>query len=380
MFEELVDHVFAIALTFWQVWVLSAPWLALGFVMAAVMKAFIDSDLLSKYLGGDSLWDVTKAAVIGAPLPLCSCGVVPAALSLRASGASKNTTISFLIATPETGVDSVPLTYGLMGPVMAVVRPIAAIISAIVSGLLVGSDQADDRQKEASISSCESLSGVENDCCVSAQKESVACCDSEPQPNPNPSYLEKIQSGLTFAFGQLLDDVAVWLLIGLLVAALVQVYLPADFFAGLGDGLWPMVMMAVIGVPMYVCATASTPMAAGFLALGLSPGAVLVFMLLGPASNIGTLMIIKNVLGVRAIVGYLCGSVIVAFAFGMTLNAVSAYMDWNWSGVQALINHEHTNIWEQLIAVIMALFVVRTLWLKIQIKLTTKPVECCDGH
>ncbi len=367
MFDTVNKQLGDIALAFWQVWVLSAPWLALGFVMAALMKAFISENMLSKHLGGSSLWDVTKAALIGAPLPLCSCGVVPAALALRASGASKNTTVSFLIATPETGVDSVPLTYGLMGPVMAVIRPVAAICSAIVSGLLVGADKPQKVDKHSQPDAC----------CETMVKQNKSCCGSEEAIEP--SHWEKIKTGLSFAFGKLLDDVAIWLLIGLLVAALVQVYLPAGFFESLGDGLMPMVVMAVIGIPMYVCATASTPMAAGFLALGLSPGAVLVFMLLGPASNIGTLMIIKNTLGTRAIVGYLTGSVTVAFAFGFMLNALSIHWGWDWLGLQERLNHEHVTVWEQVIALLMALFVMRTLINKIQNKLKPKESECCSG-
>lgn len=371
MFDSVSQQVTNVAVAFWHVWVLSAPWLVLGFVMAAVMKAFISTASLSKQLGGSGLWDVTKAAFIGAPLPLCSCGVVPAALGLRASGASKNTTVSFLIATPETGVDSVPLTYGLMGPVMAVVRPVAAITSAVVSGLLVGRGQEKHNHSEHEQTAC-------------CGPKEAACCDEETSLNPSTevrrpiSHFDKVKSGMTFAFGQLLEDVATWLVIGLLVAALVQVYLPADFFAGLGGGLWPMVIMAVIGVPMYVCATASTPMAAGFLALGLSPGAVLVFMLLGPASNIGTLMIIKESLGGRAIIGYLVGTISVAFAFGLVLNAFSASMGWDWSSVQGKMEGEHVGLWSHAIAVLMALCLLRVFWLKIRNKITPKASDCCE--
>ncbi len=372
MFETVGQHVVEVAMAFWHLWVLSAPWLVLGFVMAAVMKAYIRTETLSHLLGGSGLWDVTKAAFIGAPLPLCSCGVVPAALGLRASGASKNTTVSFLIATPETGVDSVPLTYGLMGPVMAVIRPVAAITSAIVSGLMVGADKGQE-EKLAS-----------TDCCGGKKTTVPACCDEEGhehvsiEATQSNSTMEKIKSGLAFAFGQLLEDVATWLVMGLLVAALVQVYLPADFFAGLGGGLWPMVIMALIGVPMYVCATASTPMAAGFLALGLSPGAVLVFMLLGPASNIGTLMIIKNALGARAIVGYLLGTVMVAFAFGLALDALSVQMGWDWSGIQAKMDGEHSSWWSTGIAILMALCLLRVFWLKIRTNYTPKTGDCCE--
>jgi uncharacterized membrane protein YraQ (UPF0718 family) len=345
---NLLDHFYSLANSFFNLFVISAPWLLFGFVIAALIKAFVNMDLMHKYLGGNSLWVSVKAALIGAPLPLCSCGVVPAALGLRASGASKNATVSFLVATPETGVDSVSFTYALMGPVMAIARPIAAISSAIVSGFLVGN--AEDEVSSEIVPS--------KPCCASKNT-----CEEETVNAPiEKSFSEKLKEGFVFSFGKMLRDIVNWLLFGLFIAAVVQTFVPSSFFEVLGDGFLSMLVMAVIGIPMYVCATASTPIAAGFLLAGLSPGAVLVFMLLGPASNIGTLMIIRKELGTRAVTAYLSGIVASAFAFGFAMNALSEKFGWDFTKVVNAHQHESFSVFAYLSALTLALFVLRALW------------------
>jgi hypothetical protein len=283
----------------------SAPWLLLGLIIAGLIKAFIPESYLTKHLGGKGLLTTIKAAFIGAPLPLCSCGVVPAALGIRRAGGSKNATISFLVATPETGLDSMSVTYALMGPFMAIIRPIAAICSAIVAGILVGN--ADDEQPKA-------VSATNNSC----QSKPKDCCDSKkaPEKNQEKPLGKKIQQGIVFSFFDMLDDIVLWLLIGLGFAALVQTFIPTSFLSQWGGSWVAYVVMALIGVPMYICATASTPIAAGLLLSGVSPGAVLVFMLAGPATNIGTIGIIIKELGKKSVIAYLVGVVITSFAFG----------------------------------------------------------------
>lgn len=375
--------------------VLSAPWLLFGFVMAAMIKAFIKLETMQRYLGGSGAWVTVKAALIGAPLPLCSCGVVPAALGLRSAGASKNATVAFLVSTPETGVDSISFTYALMGPVMAIARPIAAITSAIVAGLLVGKAESEEinarliesemettksccapkiESAEVIKSCCSSTvaireEAISDDCCepkLTVTEEKTSCCASketmtEPVTVFEASLIERFKTSLQFAFGKMLKDIVNWLVIGLIVAALVQTFLPSDFFVALGDGFFSMLVMAVIGIPMYVCASASTPIAAGFLLAGLSPGAVLVFMLLGPASNIGTIMIIKNELGLRAVSAYLIGLVFSAFFFGFALNFLADIYQWDF--VSAMQIHEHnSNTWYELLAaIVLGFFVIKAL-------------------
>lgn len=384
MFDSVVNEIMAVSGYFVDLFVLSAPWLVFGFFMAAIIKAFVPVESMYKHLGGQGTWVTIKAALIGAPIPLCSCGVVPAALGLRSAGASKNATVSFLVATPETGVDSVSFTYALMGPVMAVVRPIAAVVSAIMAGLLVGRVEEAANEITAtqkSESCCGSKKSepikVQSNCCesqvvVESEPEDIkasdsSCCGSTSEnidANVVESKSKRLLSGLDYAFGQLLRDVVLWLLLGLLVAALVQQYVPDDFFQILGDGFGSMLLMAVIGIPMYVCATASTPIAAGFLLAGVSPGAVLVFMLLGPASNIGTLFIVKNELGSRALVAYLTGLVVSAFAFGFLLNYLTGMFQWSFAVDVLAAEHQHHNAFEWLISGVFAVWVVKAVWNK----------------
>ena len=296
---------------FIDLFVESAPWLMLGLFVAGIMKVFVPSQLMAKHLGEPGLMSTVKAALFGAPLPLCSCGVIPAAVGLRRSGASKAATTSFLISTPETGVDSISISYAMLGPFMAIIRPIAAITSAIVAGILVGKDDTPANATQASALNAE---------------EEGSCCASEAQPAEE-SLAEKLKSGLRFTFVDLVRDIALWLLIGLALAALIKTYVPNEFLVQWGDGFLAFVVMALVGVPMYVCATASTPIAAGLLFSGVSPGAALVFMLVGPATNIATVALVKKELGRRALAAYLTSVVGVGFAFGYLTNYLVGLWD-----------------------------------------------------
>jgi len=313
----------------------SAPWLLLGLLVAGVMHELVPVSVLERHMGSDSASAISKAAVIGAPLPLCSCGVIPAAVGLRRSGASKSSTVAFLVSTPETGVDSVSVSYALLGPLFAVVRPIAAILSAIYAGLMVrwfdskGSLKMPSEETHAGASSCCVSSDMDTptevnksatDCC-SQESETSSCCD-EPAADSS----SKGMRVLKYASGKLLEDILVWLLIGLALAAAIKTWVPTDFLTQWGDGVVAMLVMALIGIPMYICATASTPLAVGFLAAGLSPGAVLVFLMAGPATNVSTMGMIKQEMGAKTLGLYLFSVVSASIAFGYLLNSlVSAY-------------------------------------------------------
>lgn len=289
---------------FLELFIESAPWLLLGFAVAGVIKAWVPEDLLASQLGKPGLGSTVKAALIGAPLPLCSCGVIPAAMGLRRSGASKGATTAFLISTPETGVDSVSVSYALLGPFMALIRPIAAVSSAIAAGILVGRDQ---------------------EIGASAAVEEATCCSkSANAPTQSAPWRQRLFAAWRFTFVDLLQDISKWLLIGLGCAALIKTFVPQEFLLQWGDGLLAFIVMAAIGVPMYICATASTPIAAGLLFSGVSPGAVLVFMLVGPATNIATVALVKRELGRRALYAYLGSVVGVGFAFGYLTNTLAA--------------------------------------------------------
>lgn len=294
----------------------SAPWLLLGFAIAGFIKVFIPKNYLNRHLGGNNLWTTVKAAFIGAPLPLCSCGVVPTALGLRRAGVSKNATVSFLIATPETGIDSVSITYALMGPFMAIARPISAIFSAITAGILVGKTSEEViEQNSDPIEPSNTTNTDEKKCCSSKKAEEDIEAKIEKQ-----TIQEKLALGSRFAFIEMLDDIVIWFLIGLAFAAAIETWVPVSFLTHWGDSWVTFVIMALIGIPMYICATASTPIAAGLLLSGISPGAVLVFMLAGPATNLGTMGIILKELGKKATFAYLIGVILTSFICGYLTN------------------------------------------------------------
>ena len=336
----------------------ASPWLLLGLLIAGLMKAWLPSDILNKHLGkGKSA--VVKAALIGAPLPLCSCGVIPVATELRRSGASAPATASFLVATPETGIDSVSISYALLGPIFAIYRPFAAIMSAIVTGLLVSivkntdikpsviaseksaccasSPTKREAAKPATTSLCGSATSITEE--VKSEPEVNSCCSasatasvtetSSVQISQLNHFIEKTKTGVYYAVTKLIDDIIIWLAIGLIFAALVRTFLPQEFLLSYGSGLPAMLLMIAISIPMYICATASTPIAAGFMMAGLSPGTALVFMMAGPATNISTLGVIKNEMGGAVLIRYLLGVALCALAFGVLLDFGLIFFDIN---------------------------------------------------
>lgn len=319
---------------------LSAPWLLLGLFIAGLINAYLPKQFLQKHLGKEGFITTVKAAFIGAPMPLCSCGVIPAALGLRRAGASKSATTAFLVSTPETGVDSISVSYVLLGPFMAIVRPIAAICSAIVAGVLVGREDTTKENSQEEVitnkadaeSCCHSKptpAPVKTSCCATepapkAELEPVkeTCCASKQNKSSENKVIElthwnKFSQAVVYSSTSLLADTAKWLLVGLFFAALVQTFVPPGFFLQWGSGILAMVVIILVSIPMYICATASTPIAAGLLLSGVSPGAVLVFMLAGPATNVATLGIVVNELGKRAVAAYLVGVIGVAVLFGL---------------------------------------------------------------
>ena len=326
----------------------AAPWLVLGLIIGGLIKSAIPNSFLQKHLSGSGFLSIVKAAIFGAPLPLCSCGVIPAALGLRRAGASKPATVSFLVSTPETGIDSVTISYALLGPFMAVVRPIAAIVSAITAGLLVGRSEDDTpvtaemseaekgccstKPKLAEVTSCCSTNDVAEN---SINQEQITCSDSETAQGKTNSCCESssketlkkpagiigtMWNDIVDSFEDLFRDVLFWLVIGLVFAALVKTFVPITFLAEWGSGLPAMLIMLVIGIPMYVCATASTPLAAGLLLAGVSPGVAMVFLMAGPATNISTLGIIGKELGRRSLIAYLTGVGVIALLTGFIVD------------------------------------------------------------
>lgn len=393
----------------------SAPWLLLGLLVAAVMHELVPVSLLQRHMGSNSVSAISKAAVIGAPLPLCSCGVIPAAVGLRRSGASKPATVSFLVSTPETGVDSVSVSYALLGPLYAIVRPVAAIFSALYAGIMVklftredgpaAQPTPTDAEVQASCHSemakAEAASQQVSSCCsetsAPAKKScgsepaantqtQASCCGSQEQKHSHEAAAKpgKIAAMWKFASGQLLEDIAVWLLVGLALAAAIQTWVPTDFLTQWGDGLMAMLVMAFIGVPMYICATASTPIAVGFLAAGLSPGAVLVFLLAGPATNVSTMGMIMQEMGKRTLALYVFSVTSAAIGLGYLLNWAVDTFGWQSLIITAGGEHQHGGTTEAiyaLCAVILGALMIRIGWQKLSARLSSGQAasgSCCS--
>ncbi len=321
---------FELITNIWAVFLDTAFWLLLGLLAAGLIKSYISADTMQRWVGGRGFAAVSRAALFGAPLPLCSCGVLPAAIGLHRSGASKEATVSFLISTPETSVDSVAVTYALMGPLMAVYRPLAALISAVVTGMLTALvDNAAVTASSAEISpACTQQSNPDDKPCCAAGTEPVqqqACCGTEQAKTEKPGQLF---SAIRYAAAELLDDIAAWMAVGIVIAGIMLTYIPPGWLAQWGQGLLAMLVMLAVGVPMYICAVASTPVAAGLMLAGVSPGAALVFLLVGPATNIAGLALISKELGIRITLVYLGGISVVSVTMGLVLEYLLRVTSW----------------------------------------------------
>jgi len=314
---------------------------------------------MQRWVGGHGIGAILRAALFGAPLPLCSCGVLPAAIGMRRSGASKEATVSFLISTPETSIDSVAVTYALMGPVMAVFRPVAALVNAIGTGLLTTlvadekiAEEKTSSVKNAAMSCCSSIKqeaetatasccsvkaepvAAEVSCCAD-KTSSSSCCSESKTGRQSPGKLMQV---LSYAGAELLDDISKWLAFGIVLAGIMLTFVPPDWLAQWGGGLPAMLIMLVVGVPMYICAVASTPVAAGLLIAGVSPGAVLVFLLVGPATNIASFALLRRELGLKVTLMYLFGLSAFSLVMGLLLEWLLVIQGWH---IQAQLGETH---------------------------------------
>ncbi|WP_447895270.1 SO_0444 family Cu/Zn efflux transporter [Vreelandella sp. GE22] len=294
---EMMTSLLSVALS-------AAPWLLLGLFVAGLVKAWLSERLLMRWLGGSGLGSILRASIIGMPLPLCSCGAIPTAMALHRGGAGRGPTTSFLISTPGVGVDSIFLTSALLGPLMALLRVLGALVTAIVTGILV-SLTGERAAPAAPVSSCCASGG-----CGSASKEA----------NP-PGGL---RAGLRYAFSDLLDDFSVWIFAGLLLAGVLMTWVSPEALARFSGGPLALGLMAIIGIPLYVCAAAATPIAAGLLMAGITPGMALVFLLAGPITSLATLGVFRRELGSQALVVYLAAILVVTVLIGWAVDILLA--------------------------------------------------------
>lgn len=294
----MLDVLKQIAIDFWSVFTEMSPYLLFGFFVAGLLSMLVSRKMVERHLGGGGVLPLFKAAIFGIPLPLCSCGVIPVSMSLHKQGAGKGATVSFLLSTPQTGVDSILVTYSLLGPVFAVFRPLVALVTGVLGGLLVnlfGQKPADPAAVAAQAGDCPTI----------------------------PTWRKRFLEGMDYAFVTLPRDIGKPLLLGLVVAALISALTPDDFFADrLGRGLPAMLVMMAVGIPIYVCASASVPVAAALILKGLSPGAALVFLMTGPATNAAGLATIWKTLGRRTALLYLLTVAVCALGAGLLLDAL----------------------------------------------------------
>jgi hypothetical protein len=298
-----------IVVEFWAVFAEMSPYLLFGFFVAGLLSMLVSRRMVERHLGGSGMMPLIKASIFGVPLPLCSCGVIPVAMSLHKHGASKAATVAFLLSTPQTGVDSIFVTYSLLGPAFAVFRPIAAFATGIVGGVLVnlfGQSPKDGGQRTED----------------GGQKSPLAAAQGQPCEEV-PTVMQKLLAGMKHGFVTMPGNIGKALLLGLVIAAVIAALVPDDFFAQhLGKGLPAMLVMMAIGIPIYVCASASVPVAAALLGAGLSPGAALVFLMTGPATNAAGLTTIWNTLGRRTAILYLVTVAACSLVCGLILDAI----------------------------------------------------------
>jgi uncharacterized membrane protein YraQ (UPF0718 family) len=311
--DSILNLISQFAISFWATLAEMSPYLLFGFLMAGLLSVLIPQASVERHLGGSGLWPVVKASLFGVPLPLCSCSVIPVSMSLHKHGASKASTVSFLLSTPQTGVDSILVTYSLLGIIFAIFRPIAAFITGVAGGVFVR------------------LFGGKTS---SSSGAAVKCTDECCWPGKKSNWIIRV---LRYGFVRMPSDIGKPMLIGIFIAAGISALIPADFFAHyLPGGIISMLVMMMVGIPIYVCATASVPIAAALIAKGLSAGAALVFLMTGPATNAASFLVIWQTLGRRTAIIYLATVAGCAVAFGLIIDYIFTF-----TGPAEIMNHIH---------------------------------------
>lgn len=315
-----------------------APYLLLGFLIAGVLYAFVPGGFYRNHLSHPGAWSVIKAALIGVPLPLCSCGVLPTAVSLRRNGASRGAATSFLIATPQTGIDSIAATYSLLGLAFAIIRPVAALVTAFIGGMLVNRDEK----------ACDSDVNMEVDTIDAPASDSLG---------------GKIRDALRYGYVDMIQNIGKWLIIGLVIAAAITVFVPDGFFTFFADyPLLSMISVVIVAVPMYVCSTGSIPIALSLMLKGLSPGAAFVLLMAGPAANLASIIIVSKSLGKKAAAIYLGTIVAGAIVIGL---CIDYFMPREWFTMRMVAQnancHLHVGLFPGICSVILVILLINAL-------------------
>lgn len=317
-----MDFVWAVLKESWHLLEDAAVYILFGLMAGGLLKTFLSPEYVARHLGRGRLMSVLKAALFGVPLPLCSCGVLPAAAALKKQGASRGAIAAFLVATPETGVDSISITWALLDPIMTVARPVAAFLSAVAAGLsenLINPPESAPASKSDVV--CAGGCGCSGDC--ASEKDDFRAADK--------SLAARLGDSLRHAAIDLWEEIAGWFWLGIVLAGVIGVLVPETMFGRyLGGGLSSMLLMLAVGIPLYICASASTPIAAAMILKGVSPGAALVFLLVGPATNVTSMSVLVGLLGKWATVRYLVAISVVSVLCGLAVDEI-----YRLSGIEA---------------------------------------------
>ena len=319
-------HDFSIEVS--QLFMMMAPYLIMGFLISGILYVFTSKEMIANNVGQPGLMSVLKASILGVPMPLCSCGVIPVATSMYKRGATKGATLSFLISTPQTGIDSIILTWSQMGPQFAIIRPIVALITGIIGGLIGESAAEKDYQTSNQVKHTHDKKG----------------------------WLD----GLKYTFITLPQDIINPLIKGILISGLISILVPSDFFISYKlTGILAMLVIALASIPIYVCATASVPIAMTLISKGLDPGAAFVFLMAGPATNAATISVILNSLGKKIIYVYIAIIFASSIFFGTLINI---FLDPNTIPNSLNAGHSHNMIWNIFSDISLVLMILITLY------------------
>ncbi|GAX59482.1 permease [Candidatus Scalindua japonica] len=335
----------------WDIFLLLAPLMLIGLLIAGILHVLIPRRLIQRLMGGKGFISVITSAALGIPLPICSCGVVPIAVELNRKGASKPSTMSFLITTPESGSDSILITWGLLGPFMAIARPIASLFSALLAGIfaicLLRDNDENDRGKQED-------AGKDTGCNDNCQ------IDNELNDVGISYFIKRIWS---YAFKEMADEIVFSLLVGLLLAGLIIVAFPDNLaIYGLGKGIIPMLVMLAASVPLYMCASASTPIAAALIVKGISPGAAMVFLLAGPATNAATVIMLTRQFGGKFVRIYLVCIVTGALISGYVFDYILALSGVDIVPTISLGSHSVIGVFQWVSALLLIALMVWRFW------------------
>ena len=371
-----------------------APFLLLGFLLAGILHVWVPNHLYVPKIAKSNFASVLWAALFGVPLPICSCGVIPTSIAIRKEGASKGASVSFLISTPATGVDSILATYSLLGLPFAILRPVAAFVTALFGGVLTnfvtrgefaenavaksGVDSANSKHEhhdhgphhhDHEHCECGGHDECDDNCCGCRD-----CCTPVHSHGNSATFTEKIKETFRYGLVNMVGDVSKWLMIGLVLGALISAFVPNELFLALRENpILCMVCVLLLAMPMYTCATGSIPLALALVAKGITPGAALVLLMAGPATSIASMLVVGKAFGKRTLAAYLFSIAFGAMFFGFIVDTF--FMDTFLSamlpqGSAECHGHEALGVFDYICAGLLAVFMIYA-------KVAHKG---CDGH